>query len=158
MGDQGLLQELPAISALLREAGGDREQSDAEDRTLGRLKAMADLALNHRMAQGSLCSIVGGFDALYLEEGPQAISLLEQLPAGANRFGPRRSLAALGAQLHHPLQRAHKRLADRLAALSNIGQSIVPSFHWCHWAITCCCRPSSSVQSHRWRRDGQRWR
>ena len=60
MGDQGLLQELPAISPLLREAGGDREQSDAEDRTLGRLKAMADLALNHRMAQGSICSIVGG--------------------------------------------------------------------------------------------------
>ncbi len=32
--------------------------------------------------------------------------------AGAHRLGPRRSLAALIAQLHHPLQRGHKRLAD----------------------------------------------
>ena len=78
---------------------------------------MADLALNHRMAQGTLGGVVGGFDAIDLQEGPQPISHLEQLPAGANRFGPWRSLAALSAQLNHPLQRAHKSLADRLAVM-----------------------------------------
>ena len=76
MGDQGLLQELAEITALMPQAGGCREQSAAADRTLGGLDAMADLALNHRMAQGSYScgedcvygSIVGGFDALDLQE------------------------------------------------------------------------------------------
>jgi len=45
MGDHGLLQELPDNSALLPEAGGDREQSATADRTLAGLNAVADLAL-----------------------------------------------------------------------------------------------------------------
>ena len=78
---------------------------------------MADLALNQRLAQGSLGGVVSVVDALDLQEGPEAIGHLQQLMAGAHRLGPRRSLAALVAQLHHPLQRGHKRLADRPAAL-----------------------------------------
>jgi hypothetical protein len=46
---------------------------------------------------------------------------LEDLPAGANRFGPRRSLAAWMAQLHQPLQRCLKGLADRPAGLLQVG-------------------------------------
>ena len=34
MGNPGLLQELPGITALLPERGGDLEQADAADRTL----------------------------------------------------------------------------------------------------------------------------
>jgi len=56
MGDQGLLQELPDITPLLPQAGDDREQSAAADRTLAGLDAMADLALNHRIAQGTYSS------------------------------------------------------------------------------------------------------
>ena len=58
MGYPGLLHELPDIPALLSEAGGDREQAAAADCTLAGLDTMADLALNHRLAQGTLDSVV----------------------------------------------------------------------------------------------------
>ena len=53
MGDPGLLQDLPDITALLSEGGRDCQQVAAADRTLAGLDAMAvarqipDLALNH---------------------------------------------------------------------------------------------------------------
>jgi hypothetical protein len=78
---------------------------------------MADLALIHRRTQSSLSGVVGGLDPLDLQESQEAIGHLEQLLAGAHRPGLRRSLAALAAQIHYPLQRGHKRLADRPAAL-----------------------------------------
>ena len=115
MGDPGLLQKSPDIPPLLPEGGGDREQAAAADGAVGRLDAMADFALNHRLAQGSLGGVVGGLDPLNLQEGPEAIGHLQQLLAGAHRLGPRRALASLVAQLHHPLQRGHKRLTDRPA-------------------------------------------
>ena len=58
MGDPGLLQKIPDIPALLPQGSGDREQAAAADRTLAGLDAMADLALNHRLAQGALGGIV----------------------------------------------------------------------------------------------------
>ena len=90
VGDPGLLQERPDIAALLPEGGGDGEQSAAADRTLAGLDAMADLALNHRLVQGTYSygedcvngGVVGGLDSLDLEKDPQAIAHLEQLPAG----------------------------------------------------------------------------
>ena len=121
MGNPGLLQELPDITALLSEAGGDGEQSAAADRTLAGLDAMADFSLNHRLAQGTFCSIVGGLDSTDLQEGPKGIRHLEDLLTGAHRLGPWRSFASLDTQLHHPLQRGHKGLADRLAALLQAG-------------------------------------
>jgi hypothetical protein len=65
---------------------------------------MADLALNQRLAQGPLSGIVRGFDILDLKEGPEAIGHWQQLMAGADRFGPRRSLTAPVARLNHPLK------------------------------------------------------
>lgn len=47
MSDPGLLQELPDITTLLAQGGGDGEQPAAADRTLAGLDAMTDLALNH---------------------------------------------------------------------------------------------------------------
>lgn len=47
MGNPDLPRELPDIAALLSEAGGDREQAAAADRTLAGLGSMADIALNH---------------------------------------------------------------------------------------------------------------
>jgi hypothetical protein len=41
--------------------------------------------------------------------------------ASADRFGPRRSLAALVTQLHHPLKCALEVLANRPAALLELG-------------------------------------
>jgi len=41
-----LLQELPDITALLPEGGGEREQSSAAYSTAGRLVAKADFALD----------------------------------------------------------------------------------------------------------------
>jgi hypothetical protein len=127
MGDSGLLQEFPGITALLPEAGGDGEQPAAADRSLARLDAPAvawqtsDPALNHRLTQGTLGSVVGWLDSLRLQEGPQAIRQLEDLAAGAHRFGPRRSLVPLDTQLHHSLQRRLKVLADRPAAVLQTG-------------------------------------
>ena len=121
MGDPGLLQERPDITALLSQGHGDSEQSATADRTQAGLDAMADLALNHRLAQGTFCGVVGGLDSTDLQKGPKGIGHLEDLPAGADRFGPRRSLAAWMAQLHHPLQRGLKGLADRPAGLLQVG-------------------------------------
>ena len=79
MGDPGLLQTSPDISPLLPPASGDREQSAAADRTRAGLDVLAvarqipDLALNHRLAQGRLGGVVGGFDALELEASPEPI-------------------------------------------------------------------------------------
>ena len=90
---------------------------------------MADLVLNHLLAQGTYScgedfvygGIVRGFDTLDLKEGPEAIGQWQQLMAGADRFGPRRSLTAPVAQLHHPLKCGHKCLADRPAGLLQCG-------------------------------------
>jgi hypothetical protein len=40
------------------------------------------------------------------QAGRERLLVLEQLPAGAHRVGPWRSLFALATQIHHPLQRA----------------------------------------------------
>jgi hypothetical protein len=107
MGNPGLLQELTDIAALLPEGGGDGEQSAAADCSLAGLDAPAvawqtsDLALNHRLAQGTLGGIVGRLDSLNLQEGPKAIGQLQDLLAGAHRLGPRCSLAA-GSQAPPP--------------------------------------------------------
>ena len=82
---------------------------------------MAERALNHRLSQGTQSDIVGGFDTLELKESPEAMGYWQQLMAGANRFGPQRSHAALGTQLHHPLQLSHKRLTDRHVGLLQCG-------------------------------------
>jgi len=41
--------------------------------------------------------------------------------ASAHRFGPRRSIAALTAQIPHPLQRCLKLMADRPGTLLQLG-------------------------------------
>jgi len=129
MDNPGLLHELPDIAALLSEPAGDRGQSAAADRTLAGLDAMTDLALNHRLAQGThsyredfvYSGVVGGLDSTDLQKGQKAICQLQDLLSGANCFGLRRSLAPLVAQLHHLLQLSLKGLADRSAALSQAG-------------------------------------
>jgi hypothetical protein len=117
MGYPGLLQELPDIAARLSQRGGDREKAAAADGTRGQLDSVTDLALNHRLAQGTLSGVVGGLDSLDRQEGPQPIGHLQELLARAHLAGSRRSLAALSAQLHHTLQTGLKRLADPPAAL-----------------------------------------
>jgi hypothetical protein len=57
MGDPGLLHERPDIAALLPQGGGDREQLAAADRTWAELDGKADLALDHRLAQGTLTTM-----------------------------------------------------------------------------------------------------
>ena len=89
MGDPGLLQELPDIPPLLPEGSGDREQAAPADRTLAGLDSLTDLALNHRLAQGTFCCVVGGLYSLVLQEGPQPICHLLELLAGAHCAGPR---------------------------------------------------------------------
>jgi hypothetical protein len=121
MGNPCLLQELPNIASLLSQRGGDVEQSAAADGALAGLDAMADRALNHRLAQGTFCGVVGGLDSTDLQKGPKSIGHLEDLPAHADFFGPRRSLAAWMFQLRHPLQRGLKGLADRPAGLLQFG-------------------------------------
>jgi hypothetical protein len=85
MGDPGLLQKIPGIPALLPQGSGDREQAPAADSTLAGLDAMADLALNHRLAQGMLGGIVRGFDTLDFKEGPEVIGHWQQLLAAVKR-------------------------------------------------------------------------
>ena len=128
MGNPRLLQELPNIAALLSHRGSDGEQSAPAGGALAGLDAMADLPLNHRLAQGTYScgedvvygGVVRGFDTFDRQERPEAIGHGQQLIAGADCFGPRRSLAALMAQLHHPPQRSLKGLADRYAGLLQV--------------------------------------
>ena len=127
MGDPGLLQTFPDIPPLLPQVAGHGEQAAAADRSTGRMDAIADLALNHRCSQGWLGGVVGGLDPLNLQKGRQAIGHLQQLLVGVHRLGPRRSLASLVAQIHHPLQRCHKRLAVGRQYCCNVVQSILPS-------------------------------
>jgi hypothetical protein len=63
IGNPRLLQEWQDVAALLSQRGGDGEQSAAADGALAGLDAMADLALNNRLAQGTLGGVVGWFDA-----------------------------------------------------------------------------------------------
>jgi hypothetical protein len=67
MGDPGLFQKIPNIPALFLNGSGVREEAAEADRTLAGLVEMADLVLNHRLAQGTLGGIVRGFDTLDLK-------------------------------------------------------------------------------------------
>jgi len=62
MGNPGLLQERPDISALLLQGGGDAEQTIPPNPTLAGMAATADFSLNHQLVQGTLSPIVGGID------------------------------------------------------------------------------------------------
>lgn len=90
MGDPGLLQEGPDVSALLPEGGDNREQTTATEGPFGRLDPMADLAVDHRLAQRSLSGVVGGFDALELQKRPEGFLVLKSSlknPAKSARIG-----------------------------------------------------------------------
>jgi hypothetical protein len=63
MDNPRLLQDLPNITALLSQRAGDCELAAAAEGALAGLDARADFALNYRLAQGALCSVVRGFDA-----------------------------------------------------------------------------------------------
>jgi hypothetical protein len=52
------------------------------------LDAMADLALNHRLAQGTLGGVIGGLHSLDLQECPEAFGQLQDLLAGAASRSP----------------------------------------------------------------------
>ena len=96
MGNPGLLQELPDISALLPQGGGDCEQSATTDGTAGGLDAKADFALDDGLEQGPYScgedfvysSVVGGFEAVDLKKGPQGFFALQQLMVSAHGLGP----------------------------------------------------------------------
>jgi hypothetical protein len=87
----------------LPERGVDREQTDAEQYSLGGLEAMADRAVDHRLPKRSLSGVVGGFDALDLQESSEGLLVFQQFTAGTNRSGPGHCFSLLGAQIHHPL-------------------------------------------------------
>ena len=78
---------------------------------------MSNLALNHRLKQGTFCGVISGRDCLILQESSQPTCHLLELPVGAQCAGPTRSFDALVAQLHYPLQRGLEGLATRQAAL-----------------------------------------
>jgi len=64
MGDPGMFQKIPNIPAMFLKGSCDSEQAAQAERTLAGLVAMADLSLNHRLAQDTLGGIVRGFDTL----------------------------------------------------------------------------------------------
>jgi len=82
---------------------------------------MADLALNHRLAQGMFGGVVGGLDSLDIQEGPQRTCHLQELSAGVHCAGPRLSLGALGAQHHHLLEGGLECQANLPAAVLQVG-------------------------------------
>ena len=59
---------------------------------------MAVLGLNHRLAQGALCGVVGGLDVRGLQKSPRLTCELLELLAGAQRADPRGSFAPLLTQ------------------------------------------------------------
>ena len=154
MGNPRLLQEWPNIAALLSQRGGDGKQAAAADGALAGLDAMADLALNHRLAQGTLGGVVRGFDALDFQESPETIGHGQQLIAGADRFGPRHSLTARVAQLHHPPQRGLKGLADWYAGLLQVG----PIDCSLLVAVPVGKQLPLQIQHRHWRPGVRRWR
>ena len=84
MGNPALLQELPNIAALLPQGGGDGEQPAAADGAAGGLDAMADLAVNHRLPQCPLGSVVGGLDPWRFQKSPERLLALQQLATGSS--------------------------------------------------------------------------
>ena len=64
--------------------------------------SMADLAVDHRLPKRSLRGVVGGFDALELQESSEGLLVFQQFTAGAHRSGPGHCFSLLGAQIHHP--------------------------------------------------------
>lgn len=69
MGNPGLRQERPDISALLPQGGGDAEQPVPPNLILAGIAATADFSLNHQLAQGTLSRIVGGLDPSWSPAG-----------------------------------------------------------------------------------------
>jgi hypothetical protein len=49
--DPGLFQKAPQITALLPQSGGDREQAAAAEPTGAGLDGLADLSVNHWLAE-----------------------------------------------------------------------------------------------------------
>lgn len=94
MGNSGLLQKLSDITALLAQVGPDGEQSSVVDFSLAGLDGLADVALNHRLAQGMLGSVVGRVGPTGLQNSPKAIGQLQEQLAVVRWRGPRGSLAA----------------------------------------------------------------
>jgi len=158
MGNPRLLQKLPNIAALLSQRGGDGEQSAPAGGALVGLGAMADLPLNHRLAQGTLGGVVGGFDTFDRQERPEAIGHGEQLIAGANHFGPRRSLAALMAQRHNRRSAASKDWRIGSQACCRVGQSIAPSLCGASGQTTATAYPAAPPRIRHWRTGVRRWR
>ena len=73
IGNPGLLQKLPHIPVVLPQGGRDSEQRAATDSTAGGLDVMADVPLNHRLAQSPLGSFVGGgIDSFFLPKKPES--------------------------------------------------------------------------------------
>ena len=101
MGNPGLFQEGPDVSALLPERGDNREQTAAAERSFARLDAMADLAVDHRLPQRSLSGVVGGFDALNLQK--RLSSDIRFWSSGDTKTGPPDAL--LMEALRRPLDR-----------------------------------------------------
>ena len=106
IGNPGLLQERPDISALLPQGGGEAEQPIPPNRTLAGMAARADFSLNHQLAQGTLSPIVGGLDPPWFPAGAAGGRAAQRSADRAQRHHP---LAATG--LLHPGDRR----ADRLA-------------------------------------------
>ena len=117
MGSPGQLQETPHIAALLPQARAHRQQPRAAKTTAAGLDAVTDLALNHRLPQRPLGTVVGGLYPWFLQKCPQGLLALVQLLAGTHRVGPRRSFSLLVAQIHYPLQRLLKLTTDRPAVM-----------------------------------------
>jgi hypothetical protein len=90
LGDPGLFQKIPDITALLPQGGCDGEQAAAAEGAIGGLHAPAvawqtsDLALNHCWPESTLRGVVGGLDSWVFQEGPERLLVLEQLLAGVS--------------------------------------------------------------------------
>ena len=118
MDNPGLLQELLDVEALLSDRGRDGKQAAAADRSLAGLDVMADLALNHRLAQGTYSFGDDFVDGGIVVGSISVLTRQVQRPSASRRIwtdllAPRCLLAPLVAQLHHPLQRGLKGLADQ---------------------------------------------
>jgi len=80
------MDEVEDVAPLLPESCVDRENAFNKSTTLFRVRAVAGLPIDDAVPNGALGEVVGGLDAIDVDEGPKRIGMFEQVRARFSGF------------------------------------------------------------------------